>query len=104
MTSPDLRPLGKLLKGVRIVLLGEASHFDGTDFLAKTRLIKFLHTELGFDVLAFRGGNLSDEAAWQAFRTGVDPQEAFSKGAFWMWGPVRAGRAPGPVHRSVVEN
>jgi erythromycin esterase-like protein len=23
--------------------------------------------------------------AWEAFRAGVDPQKAFSKGAFWMW-------------------
>jgi erythromycin esterase len=81
----DLRPLGKFLKGVRIILLGEASHFDGTDFLAKTRLIKFLHTELGFDVLAFEAGIYQMRLAWQAFQTGVDPQEAFSKGAFWMW-------------------
>jgi erythromycin esterase len=81
----DLRPLGELLRGVRIVLLGEASHFDGTDFLAKTRLIKFLHRELGFDVLAFEAGIYQMRLAGQAFRTGVDPQEAFSKGAFWMW-------------------
>ncbi|MBN2264564.1 MAG: erythromycin esterase family protein [Candidatus Aminicenantes bacterium] len=81
----DLRPLGELLKGVRIVLLGEASHFDGTDFLAKTRLIQFLHRELGFDVLAFEAGIYQMRLAWQAFQTGVDPQEAFSKGAFWMW-------------------
>ena len=81
----DLLPLRELLEGVRIVLLGEASHFDGSDFLAKGRLIRFLHSELGFDVLAFEAGIYQMRLAWEAFRTGVDPQKAFSKGAFWMW-------------------
>ncbi len=52
----DLMPLRELLEGVRIVLLGEATHFNGTDFLGKGRLIRFLHSELGFDVLAFESG------------------------------------------------
>ncbi len=46
----DLLPLRELLKGVRIVLLGEAEHGDGADFLAKTRAsgIKwFWHTAHG---------------------------------------------------------
>jgi len=81
----DLMPLRELLEGVRIVLLGEATHFNGTDFLAKTRLIRFLHSELGFDVLAFEAGIYQMRLAWEAFRAGVDPQKAFSKGAYWMW-------------------
>jgi erythromycin esterase len=81
----DLLPLRELLEGVRIVLLGEATHFDGSDFLAKGRLIRFLHSELGFDVLAFEAGIYQMRLAWEAFRAGVDPQKAFSKGAYWMW-------------------
>lgn len=81
----DLLPLRENLKGVRIVLLGEASHFDGTDFLAKTRLIRFLHSELGFDILAFEAGIYQMRLAWETLRAGVDPQKAFSKGAFWIW-------------------
>ena len=49
----DLEPLREVLAGVRVVLLGEQSHGDGTVFLAKTRLIEFLQREMGFDVLAF---------------------------------------------------
>ena len=81
----DMLPIRELLEGVRIVLLGEATHFDGTDFLAKGRLIRFLHSELGFDVLAFEAGIYQMRLAWEAFRAGVDPHKAFSKGAFWMW-------------------
>ncbi len=81
----DLMPLRKLLEGVRIVLLGEATHFNGSDFLAKGRLIRFLHSELGFDVLAFEAGIYQMMLAWEALRAGADPQKAFSKGAYWMW-------------------
>lgn len=52
----DLRPIGRALRDARIVLLGEATHGDGATFLAKSRLIKFLHQELGFDVLVFESG------------------------------------------------
>ena len=47
----DLEPLKAVLADKRIVLLGERTHGDGAAFLAKTRLIKFLHQEMGFDVL-----------------------------------------------------
>src|SRR6266699_3115844 len=52
----DLEPLRATLKGVRVVMLGEQSHGDGTAFVAKTRLIRFLHERMGFDVLAFESG------------------------------------------------
>jgi erythromycin esterase-like protein len=52
----DLTPLKKILKDKRIVLLGEQSHGEGATFLAKVRLIKFLHEQLEFNVLSFESG------------------------------------------------
>lgn len=52
----DLLALKETLADVRIVQLGEESHGDGPAFQAKCRLVKFLHEELGFDVLAFEAG------------------------------------------------
>ena len=52
----DLEPLRATLANKRIVLLGEQNHADGSTFLAKTRLIRFLHERLGFDVLVFESG------------------------------------------------
>ncbi|MCP5068424.1 MAG: hypothetical protein GY946_17830 [bacterium] len=63
MSAPtdDLVPIGKALKGVRIVQLGEQSHGDGTCFRVKTRLAKYLHKELGFDVVVWEAGLLDCE-------------------------------------------
>lgn len=49
----DLEFLRESLAGVRIVQLGESGHGMGEAFLLKSRLVRFLHRELGFTVLAF---------------------------------------------------
>ncbi|HEX5720591.1 MAG TPA: hydrolase, partial [Thermoanaerobaculia bacterium] len=52
----DLMPLVQVLGKARVVQLGEATHGDGATFLAKGRLIRFLHQVMGFDVLAWESG------------------------------------------------
>ncbi len=47
----DLAPLAAAIGDARIVQLGETTHGDGAAFLAKVRLVKFLHQHHGFDVL-----------------------------------------------------
>jgi len=81
----DLQALRHVMGDARIVLLGEQSHGDGTVFLAKTRLIEFLHQEMGFDVLAFESGLFDMRKAWEAMGGGADPREAFSTGVFGIW-------------------
>ena len=49
----DLLPLKQEIGNARIVMLGEQTHGEGETMSAKIRLIKFLHREMGFDVLAF---------------------------------------------------
>ncbi|MFJ6209135.1 erythromycin esterase family protein [Lysinibacillus sp. NPDC092081] len=52
----DLEMLKPLLHDKRIVFLGESSHGAAEYSLAKTRLIQFLHQEMGYNVLAFESG------------------------------------------------
>lgn len=52
----DLQFLKEELKGKRIVQLGESSHGIGDYYALKSRLVKFLHKEMGFTVLALEGG------------------------------------------------
>jgi erythromycin esterase len=49
----DLQFLKPLLEERRLVQLGEDSHGTGSYTDVKVRLIKFLHEEMGFDVIAF---------------------------------------------------
>ncbi len=81
----DLEPLRAVLAGKQVVVLGEATHGDGAAFLAKTRLIKFLHREMGFDVLAFESGFYDCWKAWQRIGAGDDPATAFRESVFSIW-------------------
>jgi len=66
----DLMPIKSLLDGVRVVMLGEAHHGDGAAFYAKQRLIRFLHEEMGFDVLAWEARFFAMEEMNQELKSG----------------------------------
>jgi hypothetical protein len=57
----DLAPLIERIGRARIVLLGEQTHADGATFLAKTRIIRFLHERMGFGVLAWEASLFARE-------------------------------------------
>ncbi|MBI3820478.1 MAG: erythromycin esterase family protein [Planctomycetes bacterium] len=48
----DLKPIGEAVKDAKIVVLGEI-HGDTNSYLIKSRIIKYLHEHLNFNVLAF---------------------------------------------------
>jgi erythromycin esterase len=52
----DLAFLKKIVADKKIVLLGESSHGIGDYYSLKARLIKYLHQECGFEVLALESG------------------------------------------------
>jgi len=87
-TDDDFTDLGFLretLRGVRIVQLGEQTHGDGATFEAKVRLIKFLHQELGFGVVAFESGLYDCRMAWDRIRAGDDASAAAQAAIFSLW-------------------
>ena len=70
----DLQGLRAALGPHRVVLLGEHSHGDGAAFAVKSRLVAFLHQNLGFDVLALEAPIYDCMAAWQFVQaTPYDP-------------------------------
>ena len=81
----DLEPLRAAIGGARMVMLGEQSHGDGTTFLAKARLIAFLHQEMGFDVLAWESGIYDVHEVWDHIRAGEDVLAASRRGIFGIW-------------------
>ncbi len=70
---------------VQVIMLGEQTHGDGSTFLAKSRLIKFLHKEVGFDVLAFESGLFDCTNAWNDIQRTGNYSEGIRKAVFPMW-------------------
>lgn len=88
----DLMPLKRVLGRARVVLLGEQSHGDGTTFLMKCRLVRFLHERMGFDVLAWESGLYDCREMEAALRSDLPLPEAIGRGIFSIWGLSRQVR------------
>lgn len=52
----DLKILDSVLKDNRILILGENTHSDGATMQAKGRMIKYLHENLGYNVVLYEAG------------------------------------------------
>jgi len=81
----DLRPLREAIGHARMVLLGEQEHNSATTIRAMSRLIRFLHQEMGFDVVAFESGLYDMWKVWQLMQAGHDPGDAMRQGLAGIW-------------------
>lgn len=81
----DLMPLKKIISGARVVQLGEQSHGDGATFYAKARLVRFLHEQMGFEVLAWESGFFECEEMNRALASDLPLREAAQQGVYGHW-------------------
>jgi len=80
--------LKKEIGEAEIVMLGEQSHGDATTFETKIKLIKFLHQEMGFDILGFESNIYECQRAWDMIQKGHNVKDALGKSIFKIWSSV----------------
>ncbi len=80
----DLSFLGPVLQDRRIVALGERGHGVAEFSQAKIRLVKYLHEQLGYDVLAFESSLLSCYMGDESMSE-LDPTNIMRNSVFSVW-------------------
>ena len=66
-------------------MLGENSHSDGNVFEMKTKIVQYLHQEMGFNTIAFESGIYDVWKAQSAISDGQKTKDAFMNSLFSIW-------------------
>ena len=88
----DLAPFGRAVGHARIVALDEQTHGGREEFVLKTRLLRYLHEKLGFDVLVLESGFFDVGRLQQQAQAGARIAELAPGNIFFMYSKSAEGR------------
>lgn len=86
--NSDLKIFDSILKNNKILILGENTHMDGSTFEAKSRLIKYLHENLNYNVVLYEAGQydtwvMNEEMNYHKLKTSADSIGGLGLFEFW---------------------
>lgn len=88
----DLAPFGAAVGSARIVALDEQTHGGHEEFVLKTRLLRYLHERLGFDVLVLESGFFDVGQIQEAMQAGAKLDDLAPDNLFFMYSKSAEGR------------
>ncbi len=86
--NSDLTIFDSILKDNKVLILGENTHYDGSTFEAKSRLIKYLHEHMNYSVVLYEAGQydtwiMNDEMNHHRLKTSADSIGGLGLFEFW---------------------
>ena len=72
----DLVPLQKAIGNKQVVMLGEVYHGDGETMKLKSRIVRFLHERMGFNVLVFESDFFALNDGYELMKAGRIPYDS----------------------------
>jgi len=85
----DLFFLKDILKSKKIIIIGEQSHGDGTSFLAKIKLIKYLHSNLGYNNLLFESNFIDFYNNYRPISNKNQIEQGIKKSIYSIWSKTK---------------
>ncbi len=80
--------MDSLLGRKKVVLLGELDHGDGSSFVVKTNLIKYLHEHHHFNLLIFEASFINCNFLWNSIGGNTEFKDEVKKNIYHIWSEV----------------